>query len=507
MIKRGAMKWINSKSLVALALIVCVLIPLLLGGKRDGSPSAKKDAGGRINIITPHNETIRREFGEAFQDWWQAKTGEAVYVNWLTPGGTSEIRMVIDGKYAAAQKVGDQGIGIDVFFGGGDYDFKLQAKKGHLAPLEVFKKHPEWFVPEVLPAEFTGESYYDQNSYWVGVCLSRFGICYNVDALKRLGLDPPKQWSDLGNPRYYGRIALADPTKSGSVARAFEMLIQQQIHEATKNTKRKPGETSEQFAMRTRSDGWDRGINLIQRISANARYFTDSSTKIPHDVAQGNAAAGMAIDFYGRSYEEKFKKKDGSSRIRWVSPRAGTSLSVDPVAVMKGAPNPKLAQAFVEFLLSERGQLLWNAKPATPNGPKYRALRRMPVRRDIYTEKNMRHFTDPANPYEQTGGFVYRHEWTGQAFKTMQFIIRVMCLDSHDEIKDAWQKLAAAGMPARATKVFHDTTRVSYQNSMGYIRSQIDQGTRMKTARMEVQLGKYFRKNYKLAGKLAEQGK
>ena len=77
----------------------------------------------------------------------------------------------------------------------------------------------------------------------------------------------------------------------------------------------------------------------------------------------------------------------------------------------------------------------------------------------------------------------------------------------HQEIKDAWQKLAAAGMPARATKVFHDTTRVSYQNSMGYIRSQIDQGPRMKTARMEVQLGKYFRKNYKLAGKLAEQGK
>ena len=503
---RGKMKWLNSKSLAALAMIVCVATPLLLGGKKHDGNISKKDAAGRINIVTPHNETIRREFGEAFQDWWKVKTGELIYVNWLTPGGTSEIRKVINGKYAAAQKLGEQGIGIDVFFGGGDYDFKEQSQQGHLAPLDVFEKHPEWFAPEIIPAKYTGESYYDKNKRWVGVCLSRFGVCYNVDVLKRLGLDPPTEWSDLADPRYFGSIALADPTKSGSAARAFEMLIQQQIHEAHKNNKRKPGETKEQFTMRSRSDGWDRGINLIQRISANARYFTDSSTKIPHDVAQGNAAAGMAIDFYGRTYEEKLKKDDCSSRVRWISPRAGTSISVDPVAVMKGAPNPKLAQAFVEFLLSEKGQLLWNAIPGTPNGPKYRALRRMPVRRDVYTLENMRHFADPVNPYEQAGGFVYQYELTGKGFKTIQFIIRVMCLESHQEIKDAWQKLADAGMPARATKVFSDTTRVSYQNAMGYIRSQINKGSKLKTAKMGVQLGKYFRKNYKQAGKLSEKG-
>lgn len=501
------MKWINSKSLVALALLVCVATPLLLGGSRDGGRKAKKDATSRINIITPHNETIRREFGEAFQDWWKARTGETVYVNWLTPGGTSEIRKIINGKYAAAKKLGERGIGIDVFFGGGDYDFKLQADMGHLAALGVFTKHPEWFKPESIPATFSGETYYDEGRRWVGVCLSRFGICYNVDALKRLGLDPPAQWSDLADPRYYGHLALADPTKSGSVARAFEMLIQQQIQEVMQTADPRPGETREQFTMRTRSEGWDRGINLIQRISANARYFTDSASKIPHDVAQGNAAAGMAIDFYGRAYEEKLTKNDGSSRLRWVSPRAGTSLSVDPVAVMKGAPNPRLAQAFVEFLLTERGQALWNARPGSPIGPKYRALRRMPVRRDIYTVKYLRHFTDPSNPYEETGGFVYHHEWTGKAFKTMQFIIRVMCLDSHDEIKDAWEKLTDAGMPPRASMVFHDTTRVSYQNSMGYVRSQINQGTRLKTARLEAQLGEYFRKNYRLAGDLAQQGR
>ena len=85
----------------------------------------------------------------------------------------------------------------------------------------------------------------------------------------------------------------------------------------------------------------------------------------------------------------------------------------------------------------------------------------------------MQHFADPSNPYEEVGGFVYKPELTGKGFKAIQFIIRVMCLDSHNEIKRAWEKLADAAMPERATKVFHDTTRISYQNTMGYIRKQI----------------------------------
>ena len=496
----------NSKVMVAAALVLCIAAPLLLSRKQETGNVTVENADYRINIITPHNETIRREFGEAFQVWWKEKTGKTVYVNWLTPGGTSEIRKIINGKFKAAKEVGDEGIGIDVFFGGGDYDFHEQAKANQLAKLEVFSKHPEWFEKDVIPASFTGEMYYDPGHAWVGVCLSRFGICYNVDSLKRLKLDPPTRWSDLGDPKYFGNIALADPSKSGSVSRAFEMLIQEQMHASIASLKRRPGETDEQLVMRARSTGWDNGINLIQKIAANARYFTDSSTKIPHDVAQGNAAAGMCLDFYGRTYEEMLKKEDGSTRLRWISPEGGTSMSVDPVAVLKGAPNPRVAQAFVEFLLTEKGQLLWNARPGTPGGTKYRALRRMPVRRDIYTAENILHFADPSNPYDEVGGFQYKRELTGEGFKAIQFIIRVMCLDSHRELKEAWQALAENGMPERAVKVFSDTMFVSYQNAMGSIRKQLSDGSKVQSANMAVRIGNYFRKNYRLAEKIAEEG-
>ena len=500
-------RWINSKTLVALALVVTVAAPLVLSRKSVSSKVTAENVDRRINIVTPHNETIRREFGEAFQVWWEEKTGETVYVNWLTLGGTSEIRKIVDGRFAAAKKTGDEGIGIDIFFGGGDYEFSIQAKEGRFEKLKVFEDHPEWFKDDAIPQDFSGETYYDKDHTWVGVCLSRFGICYNEDVIKRRGLEPPEQWSDLADPKYFGGIALSDPNKSGSVARAFEMLIQQQMHETAAVAVREPGESDSRFEIRVRSEGWDKGINLIQKIGANARYFTDSSTKIPHDVAYGNAAAGMCVDFYGRTYEEMLKREDGSSRMRWISPKGGTSMSVDPVAVFKGAPDQEIAQAFVEFLLTEKGQLLWNAKPGTPVGTKHHALRRMPVRRDVYTEDNLQYFTDPENPYEKTEGFVYNRELTGKGFKAIQFVIRVICLDAHEEIKEAWVELSKAGMPERAHQVFADTTPVSYQNTMGNIRVQLKEGSKVDIAKRAVRLGKFFRRNYKLAAKLAEEEK
>ena len=60
--------------------------------------------------------------------------------------------------------------------------------------------------------------------------LSSYGMIFNRDSLRRLGFDrAPAQWEDMADPRLAGEVALADPTKSGSVAKAFENIIQQQM--------------------------------------------------------------------------------------------------------------------------------------------------------------------------------------------------------------------------------------------------------------------------------------
>ena len=466
-----------------LALIVA--LPLVM--RRESATTSPRKADDRLVILSPHNESIRQEFGEAFAAHWKKSTGRSIYIDWRTPGGTSEIRMVLDAGFKAAEETGRQGIGVDLFFGGGEPDFTSQAKKGRLVPLRVFDSHPELFAKDgPIPETFTGERYYPTDHVWVGTCMSQFGICYNPDVLRRLGIPAPATWNDLGDPRYAGALALADPTKSGSVARAFELLVQSEMQRAS-----------------APDAGWTNGLRLIQRMAANARYFTDSASKIPQDVGQGNAAAGMCIDFYGRSFADQLTTKTGQPRIIWLAPLGGTTLSGDPVAVLIGAPHPEVAQDFVEFCLSPGAQTLWFGKPGTPGGPQIRALHRTPIRRDVYTPQNLANSTMPdARPYEDRGNFTYQRELTGASFNTLRQLVKIMCIDSHEEMKSAWLAIREAGMPADALAVFSDVSRVNYAES-GNGDPLLDGADALKAADRSAELGEWFRANYRKAEAIA----
>lgn len=509
---------------VIAALIFVAVVPLLF---KKGKTISVSEADQRIVIMTPHNETIRREFGEAFSEYWQKKTGKKVFIDWRNPGGTSEIMLVLKGDFQRADERAKEkkidpsqvGIGMDVFFGGGAYDFGILAKQGHLQPLRVFETHPEWFRGEGgIRKTFTGEPCYDDEKRWVGVCLSEFGICYNIDGLKRIGMEPLTSWDDLSDPRLFGHVALADPTKSGSVAKAFEMLVQQKIHDALEHGKQRPGESRQMMRNRLINDGWMAGLNLIQKISANARYFTDSASKIPHDVSQGDAIAGMCIDFYGRSYNEKLKDENGRSRAVWVSPQGGTSTSVDPIGIFRGATHQELADAFVEFVLSDHGQMLWNSKVGSKNGPKYAALRRLPVRPAVYTPENVAQFIDKDDlPYEGEETFIYQPELTAKLFTPLRHIIKVMCIDAHHELCKAWAKIIEnekkGKVSEHAVNQLFNVSQLSYINSLAFrklLKTNIDISDNKRRDILSISrklrdFTKYFRTNYEKAISIAEQ--
>ncbi|MBK1884149.1 extracellular solute-binding protein [Luteolibacter pohnpeiensis] len=483
-------------TIIIVLLAIIVALPVLL--RRETSTVSPQAADDRLVIISPHIESIRHEFGEAFARYWKTSTGRTLYVDWRTPGGTSEIRMVLDAGYEAAEDTGRDGIGIDIFFGGGAPDFSGQAKKGRFVPLQVFTEHPDWFGEAgQIPETFTGERYYAADHTWVSTCMSQFGICYNPDVLERLHLPAPKIWDDLGDPGYTGSLALADPTKSGSVARTFELLIQDQIQRELK----KPG-IDRQTALDT---GWKNGLQLIQRMAANSRYFTDSASKPPLDVGQGNAAAGMCIDFYGRSFSEALTTRDGSPRLIWIAPKGGTTLSGDPVAVLKGAPHPEIAQAFVTFCLTPEAQKLWFARPGTPGGTETRALHRAPIRKDVYTAENLANSTMPnAHPYTDEGNFIYQGDLTGSAFNTIRQLVKIMCIDSHEEMTSAWKAIIDAGMPPDAVAAFSDVSITPYE-SYGKGNPELDTKDSLKAAEFASKLGAQFRANYRRAEEIARK--
>jgi len=536
------------RAIILGALVAIIALPFILRPKQR----ALERSDLTLVIITPHNEAIRSEFGRGFRAWYQQRTGKTVLMDWRVVGGTSDITRYLESEYVAsfksywtgklgrpwtaeiqngftnpklpadapplvqeARKVflaSEVSCGIDLFFGGGSYDFIRQAQAGRLVRTPLLETHPEWFTASVIVPTFSGEVFYDPKGLWFGNVLSTYGILYNKDSLARLGITHlPQRWGDLTDPKYLGELALADPTKSGSMARAFEYIIQQQIQQRIAARQGPNGAklSAEQTAQAVR-EGWVAGLQLIQLIGANGRYFTDSSQKPPIDVSQGDCAAGISIDFYGRSQAEVTEERgSGAPRLGFVVPRGGTVSSVDPIALLRGAPDRAVAEAFIEYTLTMEGQKLWNFKPGTPGGPVRFALRRLPVRQDFYTHEDWKAFrSDPdAAPFADEEHLVYHPEWTSAIFREIAFAVGAMCLDTHDELVAAWRSVIAAGRPPQAMAKLSEMSLVSYERTRGAIRQAFNSKDKVDEVRIASELDAAFRRQYREAEELARTGK
>jgi len=539
MLKRG---------IIIVALVATVALPFALRPRR----AAPGQADDTLVVITPHNAAIREEFALGFGDWYKARTGRTVYVDWRLIGGTSEITKYLEGEYVASFRrlwtarpgsawsaeiqagfqngrlppdapatarearsaflASDAGCGIDLFFGGGAYDFERAARAGWLVDPGLRARGAEWLSGEALPQAFGGAQYRGRTDLWFGTVLSSYGILFNRDSLKRLGFDrEPEQWADLADPRFLGEVALSDPTKSGSIATAFENVVQQQMQRRLDAllASEPAGDPKKLEAVAVRQ-GWIEGLRLLQLVGANARYFTDSSQKPPIDVAAGDCAAGMCIDFYGREQQESVRRRNGSDRVGYVSPEGGSAYSVDPIALLRGAPHGSVAAAFIEFSLSMEGQKLWNFRTGTPGGPRHFALRRLPVRRDFYARTDWTQYrSDPGvNPYSQNELLVYHAAWTSPLFPELAFAVRIMTEDTHPELVRAWRAIIAAPAPARARALaaLQDLELVDYDHALGPITRALVSRSQVDEVNLARDLGERFRERYALAERIARGG-
>ncbi|HKQ69631.1 MAG TPA: extracellular solute-binding protein, partial [Polyangiaceae bacterium] len=343
---------------------------------------------------------------------------------------------------------------------------------------------------------------------WFGACLSAYGICYNKDddiaaAGEGSAEAPPASWSDLARPERFGRIALADPSKSAAATKAFEMVIQQQMNVRAAAL---ASEGAADVETRAPIDGWVTAMRLIRRIAANARYFTDSGVKVPLDVASGDASAGMCVDFYGR-FESEASARGGASHLGFVLPRGGTSIGADPIARLRGAPHPDLAREFLEFVLSVDGQKLWNFKVGTPGGPTRYALRRLPILPALYAPDFAKLRSDPNDdPYRDAASFTYHPAWTGALFRAISFVVRVSCVDTEDELATAYRELIRSHFPPRATALFDDVSIIDYPTVSKKIRATLTSPNPLDEAVLASELVRRHRDQYREVARLAQEG-
>ena len=413
----------NKSAVIIIGVCLAILfgVPLFYRGEEIAIPENAET----LIIISPHNEQIRHEFGVGFAAWYKERHGTDVVVEWSVPGGTSEIRRMLQSQYEHAIESGHEPGGeADLVFGGGSYEHGVLKKEirsqRNGKEVSTTISIPAMIDPSILE-EVYGENVigdvtlYDPDGYWHGLALSGFGIVYNNEVLQDIQVDSPQGWEALCNPALFGKLALVNPAQSGSVTTAFEAIL--------KNL------------------GWERGWEVLRRAAANARYFSASSLKPPADVSQGDAAMGVCIDFYGRYQSQAVKSSGGGERVGYIDPPSATMIDPDPISLLRGAPHEKLALEFIEYCLTRDAQALWQFSKEDSNpdglGPVAFELRRMPVRREMYLDYQDR-MIDKVNPYETARPAPYPDR-NMRAFIAPLF--SAMAMVHHEELVEAWQTI------------------------------------------------------------------
>ncbi len=345
-----------------------------------------------LTILSPHPPEIKREFGKAFEHWMQTEKKQGVSVAWLDVGGTGEAIEYVKSRAAAHAQ------GIDVFFGGGDAPF-LKLSKLKLLKAVTYTDTTLFRFPPYLGTM----PLYAAHHEWYGAALSSFGIMYNKRICSQRNLPIPQKWIDLASNRYKNSVACADPRYSGTIHIMFEVILQ--------------------------SYGWEKGWDILCSIAGNIPVFSRSASLVVKDVALGEAAVGMAIDFYAATEIERY----GNENIGFRLPANETIVSPDGIGILTTSSDTVLAKDFVTFVLTQ-GQKLWIYKKGIPGGPTENALCRFPVDTTLYAMPDSLK-SAVGNPYTTSSSFVYKSSLSSKRWDLVNDLICAIIIAPHANLK------------------------------------------------------------------------
>src|SRR4051794_848048 len=187
---------------------------------------------------------------------------------------------------------------------------RLMTKKGLFVPFKAtdFDK---------APAEVK-----DPDGYHVAQRLNAMAMYVRDDKLAQA--DRPKTWADLTNPKYKGKMVMADPSFSSLLVTIVGMLAKEH--------------------------GWQ----YFEKLRANDIMLVQSNQQVSDMIKRGERIIAIGADaaYVGDS------KKQGMP-ISTLYQADGSFVIPSPSSVVKNSPNPNAARAFADFMLSRAVQELF----------------------------------------------------------------------------------------------------------------------------------------------------
>ena len=160
--------------------------------------------------------------------------------------------------------------------------------------------------------------YKDPEYKWYASSMPLQALMYNTDMLK--GNDIPKSWYDLTDPKYYGKIVLANPSSSGSAYAQLYMMY------------------------KLTGD-----LSLAAGIAANGTTYVASSTAGPAAVERGEYALTMTGE------KNISTAISNGSPVMYFYPKEGTGRRIEGSGIIANCKNLEAAKLFMDFLTSKEG--------------------------------------------------------------------------------------------------------------------------------------------------------
>jgi len=269
------------------------------------------------------------------------------------------------------------------------------------------------YTPKVkgIPEKVGAYPINDPDGFYIGFAAAGYGIMWNTRYIKAKNLKPAKEWMDLAKPEYYGHVGMSAPSRSGTTHLTVETLLQ--------------------------GEGWDKGWAQWKEIAGNFKTVTERSFGVPDGVNSGDFGFGIVIDFFGLSSQAT------GFPVEFVYPTVTTLVPAN-IGILKNAPHPQTAAAFVEFLLSPDGQ-------ATLLDPK---IRRLPVNPATYA-KAPPGFPDPFKDKSIGAAVKFDVDLSKRRYNVVNSLFDVMITYRLDDLKAAVHAIqqaeaAAAKKPGNA---------------------------------------------------------
>ncbi|GMQ56014.1 ABC transporter substrate-binding protein [Vallitalea sediminicola] len=264
--------------------------------KKNAENPKQENETDSLVVYSPHKADMINPIVKEFQE----TSGIKVEV---VAAGTGELL-----KRVESEKENALG---DVMWGGG------------AESLNAFKQYFAEY--ESTEAKMVDAAFIDRNNAWTGTSPLPMVIMYNKKLVKPE--DVPASWGDLLDPKWNGKIAYADPTRSGS---SFTIL-------ATMLTAYKNEE--------------DEGWKFIKDFYTNLDgKLTSGSSGVYKGVADGEYAVGLTLEKTAMEYV------NAGAEVGIVYPSEGTSSVPDGIAIIKGAKNESNAKKFMDFVLTAKTQ-------------------------------------------------------------------------------------------------------------------------------------------------------